>query len=156
SARAPAAKPKLTEQQKRGLSLLESAEGAAGGFEAPSRIVAYTQIARVYQTNNKKKAVDLLQQAYESLQTLQLDSPNRNLNETVTQRLQEQVLNQFISLAPERVDGLVDQMDPTTRTVALQFLLPYYEKNKKLDRPVAILLQLAVETEMPYGIVNDV
>ncbi len=153
---APATKPKLTEQQKRGLSLLESAEGAAGGFEAPSRIVAYTQIARVYQTNNKKKAVDLLQQAYESLRTLQLDSPNKRLNETVTQRLQEQVLNQFISLAPEHVDGLVDQMDPTMRTAALQLLLPYYEKQKNLDRPVAILMQLAVEAEMPYGIVDDV
>ncbi len=77
SVMAPAAKPKLTEQQKRGLNLLESAEGAAGGFEAPSRIVAYTQIARVYQTSDKKKAIDLLQQAYDSLQTLQLDSPNK-------------------------------------------------------------------------------
>ena len=118
--------------------------------------MAYTQIARVYQTNNKKKAVDLLQQAYESLRTLQLDSPNKRLNETVTQRLQEQVLNQFISLAPEHVDGLVDQMDPTMRTAALQLLLPYYEKQKNLDRPVAILMQLAVEAEMPYGIVDDV
>jgi hypothetical protein len=156
SVTAPAAKPKLTEQQKRGLSLLESAAGAAGAFAAPSRIVAYTQIARVYQTSDKKKAIELLQQAYESLQTLQMDSSNKNLNETVTQRLQEQVLNQLISLAPERVDGLVDQMDPSMRTVALQFLLPYYEKNKNLDRPVAILLQLAVEVEMPYEIVNDV
>jgi hypothetical protein len=156
SATALAAKPKLTEQQKRGLSLLESAEGAAGGFEAPSRIVAYTQIARVYQTNNKKKAVDLLQQAYESLRTLQLDSPNKHLNEAVTQQLQQQVLNQFASLAPEKMDELLDHMDPATRKVALTFLLPYYEKNKNLDRPVAVLVQLGVESEMPYEIVNDV
>jgi len=156
SARAPAAKPKLTEQQKRGLSLLESAEGAAGGFEAPSRIVAYTQIARVYQTHNKKKAVDLLQQAYEGLRSLQLDSPNKSLNQMVTQQLRQQVVSQFASLAPENMDELLDQMDPATRKVALTFLLPYYQKNKNLDRPVAVLVQLGVESEMPYEIVNDV
>ena len=50
----------------------------------------------------------------------------------------------------------MDQMDPPMRKVALQFLLPYYEKNKNLDRPVAVLMQLGVEAEMPYGIVNDV
>ncbi len=152
---APAAKPKLTEQQKRGQSLLESAEGTAGGFEAPSRIVAYTQIARVYQTKNKKKAVDLLQQAYETLRTLQLDSANKGLNMQLKYQLQQQVLNQFASLAPEKVDGLMDQMEPTMRKDALQVLLPYYEKNKNLDRPVAVLMQLGVEAEMPYGIVND-
>lgn len=149
-------KPKLAEQQKRGLSLLESAEGAAGGFEAPSRIVAYTQIARVYQTRDKKKAVQLLQQAYESLRTLQLDSPNERLNMQVKNQLQQQVLNQFASLAPERVDGFIDQMQPPMRITALQVLLPYYEKTKTLDRPVSVLMQLAVEAEMPYGIVNDV
>ncbi len=156
TATAPATKPKLTEQQKRGMSLLESAEGAVGGFEAPSRIVAYTQIAGIYQASNKKKAVDLLQQAYESLRTLQLDSPNKSLNQMVTQQLQQQVLNQFASRAPEKVDGLMDQMEPTMRKEALQVLLPYYDKNKNLDRPVAVLMQLGVEAEMPYGIVNDV
>ena len=95
-----APKPKLTEQQKRGLNLLESAEASAAGLEAPSRIVAYTQIARVYQTSNKKKAVDLLQQAYDTLRTLQLDSPNKGLNMQLKYQLQQQVLNQFASLAP--------------------------------------------------------
>jgi len=149
-------KPKLNEEQKRGLSLLESAEGAAGGLEAPSRIVAYTQMAGIYRTSNKKKAVDLLQQAYESLRTLQLDSPNKGLNQTVTQQLRQQVVSQFASFAPEKMDELLDQMDPTTRKAALTFLLPFYEKNKNVDRPVAVLLQLGVESEMPYEIVNSV
>lgn len=149
-------KPKLTEQQKRGLSLLESAEASADGLESASRIVAYTQIAHVYQTNNKKKAVELLQQAYDSLRTLQLDSPDKNLNEMVKNQLQQQVLNQYASIAPERVDALIDQMDPTMRDQTLRVLLPYYEKSKKLDRAVSILLQLAVEREMPYGTTNDV
>ncbi len=150
------AKPKLTEQQKRGLSLLETAEAGAGGLESTSRIVAYTQIARVYQTSNKNKAVDLLQQAYDTLRTLQLDSPNKGLNMQLKYQLQHQVLNQFASLAPGKVDGLMDQMEPTIRKQALQVLLPYYEKNNNLDRPVSVLMQLAVEAEMPYEIVNDV
>jgi hypothetical protein len=156
SVTAATAKPKLTEQQKRGLNLLESTEASAGGLEPASRIVVYTQIARVYQTNNKKKAVELLQQAYDSLRTLQLDSPDKNLNEMVKNQLQRQVLNQYASLAPERVDALIDQMEPTMRDQTLRVLLPYYEKSKNLDRPVSILLQLAVEREMPYGAANDV
>jgi hypothetical protein len=153
---APAAKPKLTEQRKRGLNLLETAEASAGGFEAPSRIVAYTQIARVYQPNNKKRAIELLQQAYDSLRTLELDTPDKNLNGVVKNQLQKQVLNQYASIAPERVDALLDQMDPPLRTDTIRVLLPYYEKSKNLDRPISVLVQLAVEAEMPYGIVDDV
>ena len=156
SVTAPGAKPKLTEQQKRGLRLLESAEASAGGFESASRIVAYAQIARVYQTNNKKKSVELLQQAYESVRTLQLDSADKNLNGMVEHQLQQQVLNQYVSIAPERVDALMDEMEPALRVDAMRMLLPYYEKNKNLDRAVSMLLQLAVQGEMPYSTVNDV
>ena len=156
SATAPPAKPKLTEQQKRGLSLLESAEASAGGLESASRIVAYAQIARVYQTNDKKKSVELLQQAYDSLRTLQLDSADKNLNELVKNQLQQQVLNQYASIAPERVDSLMDEMDPALRIDTMRVLLPYYEKNRNLDRAVSMLLQMAVQTEMPYSIANDV
>jgi hypothetical protein len=155
SVTAPATKPKLTEQQKRGQSLLESAETSAGGLETVSRIVAYTQIARVYQTSDKKKAVELLQQAYESLRSLQLDLPNKSQNMQMKQQLQQQLLKQYVSTAPERVDRLLDQMEPQMRGAALQALLSYYEKTKNLDRPVALAVQLALETEMPYSVAND-
>jgi hypothetical protein len=150
------AKPKLTDEQQRGLSLLETAEASAGGLEAASRIVAYTQIARIYQKTNPKKAIDLLQQAYESLQTLQFDSPNSGLNTQLKSQLQQQVLNQYVSAAPERVDALLDQTEPAMRQETLRVLLPYYDKNKNLDRPVSVLMQLAVEAEVPYDIANDV
>ena len=91
-----------TDEQQRGLSLLETAEASAGGLEAPSRIVAYTQIARIYQKTNPKKAIDLLQQAYESLRTLQFDSPNSGLNTQLKFQLQQQVLNEYVSAGPER------------------------------------------------------
>jgi hypothetical protein len=150
------AKPKLTDEQKRGLSLLETAEASAGELEAPSRIVAYTQIARIYQKTNPKKAIDLLQHAYESLQNLQFDSPNSALNTLLKTQLQKEVLNQYASAAPERVDALLDHAEPAMRQEMLRVLLPYYEKNKNLDRPVSVLMQLAVEAEMPYDIANDV
>ena len=119
------AKPKLTDEQQRGLSLLETAEASAGGLEAPSRIVAYTQIARIYQKTNPKKAIELLQQAYESLRTLQFDSPNSALNTQLKFQLQQQVLNQYVSAAPERVDALLDQTEPAMREETLRVLLPY-------------------------------
>ena len=150
------AKPKLTNEQKRGLSLLETAEPLAGGLEAPSRIVAYTQIARIYQKNNPKKAIDLLQRAYESLRGLQFDSPNSGMNSQLEFQLHQQVLNQDASAAPKRVDALLDQMEPAMRQQTLRVLLPYYDKNKNIDRPVSVLMQLAVEAEMPYDLVNDV
>jgi len=55
------AKPKLTDEQQRGFSFLETAEASAGGLEAPSRIVAYTLIAQIYQKTNRKKAINLVQ-----------------------------------------------------------------------------------------------
>lgn len=152
---AHAAKPKLTDEQKRGLSLLETATASAGALEAPSRIVAYTEIARIYQKDNPKKAIELLQQAFESLQGLQFDSDNRNLNKQIKSELQQQVLRQYASAAPERLDAMVDSAEPPLRQEMLRVLLPYYEKNKNLDRPVAILMQLAVEAEMPYDIANN-
>src|SRR5260370_6741441 len=42
------------------------------------------------------------------------------------------------------------------RQETLRVLLPYYDKNKNLDRPVSVLMQLAVEAEMPYDIAHDV
>ena len=151
-----AAKKKLSEEQKEGLSLLESAEAAAGGFEAPSRVVAFAQIARSYQTIDKEKAVDLLQRAYDSLRTVQFDSADQNLNGMVRGQLQQQLLYQFADTAPERLDSLIDQMEPYLRISALRVLLSYYEKNKNLDRPITVLLQLGLEDEMPYGLVDDV
>ena len=149
------AKPKLTEQQKRGTSLLESAEGAAGGLPQASRIVAYLQIAQVYRVTDKKKALELTERAYESARTLQPDSTDEN-EKQVEQQLQEQVIDQYILLSPEKVDSDLDQMPAALRAHALQSLLAYYWKNKNSGRPVAVLMQLALETEMDYNIATDV
>ncbi len=150
------AKPKLTDAQKQGLDLLETAEATTAGLEGPSRIVAYSQIARSYQAIDKKKAVELLEQAYDSLRTLQFDSPDQNLNNMIRGQLEQQVLNQLADTAPERLDTLLDEMDSSSRISALRVLLSYYEKNKNLDRPVAILLQLGAQGEMPLQLADDV
>jgi len=155
ASKASAAKKKLTEQQKQGLNLLESAEATAGGFEAPSRIGAFGQIARSYQAIDKEKAIDLLQRAYDSFRTVEFDSADQNLNGMVRGQLQQQLLYQFADVAPERLDSLIDQMEPSSRVSALRVLQSYYEKTKNLDRPITVLLQLGLEGEMPYGIVDD-
>ena len=149
------AKPRLSEQQRRGLSLLQSAETAAGVMETASRIVAYLQIAQVYGATDKKKALELTERSYESARTLQPDSAKEN-EKLVEQQLQNQVVDQYISLAPEKVDSDLDQMPVELRTHALQSLLSYYWKNKNTERPVAVLMQLALETEMEYGIATEV
>ena len=154
SVTAPPAKPKLTEQQKRGFSLLESAEAAAGGLQTPSRIVAYVHIVQICRTTEKKKAIDLMERAYESAMTLQPDSADQN-EKRVEQQLQEQVVDQYISLSPEKVDLLLDQMPAALRVHALRSLLPYFEKSKNTERPVAVLMQLALESEMEYDIATE-
>jgi hypothetical protein len=150
------AKRNLTEQQKQGLSLLQSAEAAAGGMETPSRIVADMQIAQVYRATDKKKALELTERSYEHARTLQSNSSSDENERRVEQQLQEQVVDQYILLSPEKVDTLLDQMPAELRTHALQSLLPYYWKSKNTERPVAVLMQLALETEMEYNIATHV
>lgn len=145
------AKPKTTpEQLERGRQMLQTAEAAAGGMEGGMRAYALLQIARAYQPQNKKKALELLNDALAATRALDDDDLQ------VRQRLQEEILQAIVPLAPQRADDLLSQVDPDARGKVLVALLNYYRKNNEMDRALEVIYRIAAEGEAPYDAVGQV
>jgi tetratricopeptide (TPR) repeat protein len=156
-------KPKaLTpEQQKRGMDLLQIAEADAGGLEGGMRAWALWQIARGYERTDKKKALELLENALTATRSMEDDgsgsAANRSLGPGTTRaQLQEQILKEIVPLAPSRADDLLSQVDASGREKVLTALLAYYEKNKQTDHILEIIYRIGAEHEFPYGAASRV
>ncbi len=136
--------PKATpEQKKRGLELLQSAEAEAVGLEGGMRAYAFLQIARGYELSNKAKALDLLEDALTATRALQDDRSTRT-------RLQQQILQAMVPLAPSRADELLNQVEPESRENVLTALLSFYEKHKDWERALEVTYRAGQEKEIPY------
>ena len=128
------AKPKPTpEQMRRGRQMLETAEASAYGMEGGMRAYALLQVAAGYTTTDKKKALELLDNALAATKGMDDDqAQTRN-------RLQEQILQAIVPLKPEKADELLNQVDPSARGRVLTSLLSYYQKNNDWDRAIEVV-----------------
>lgn len=144
----PAVKKISPEQRERAMQLLDGAAAGAAGLDSGSRAYTLIQVARVYQSVDKKKAVELLEQAMTAANEVARE--NEHLKEVGSQ-LQQQVLKAMVPLAPEKVDDMLTQLDARGREQVLQALLNYYEREKKMDRALEIVYRMGAEKEIPYG-----
>ena len=143
---------KLSKQEeKRAMELLEGAEAAAGGLQPASRVLAFVELARAYQMNDRDKAADLLEQAYTATRDLQIHTPNEQMNRQIQQRLQQRVLRALVALAPARVDKMIDELPVENRANVINAMLGYYRDNHDLARPIDLVTRISDEAEMPYG-----
>ncbi len=149
------AKRKLTTDQKRAMQLLESAEGASAGLDPTSRTIALRELARAYQSNDKAKAVGLLERAYEAARGLPPGPADNPEIDQTKRQLEESVLRQLVLLAPERVDKQIEEIPAELRSEVLGALLPYYESTMQIGRAFELISQLAAQTEMPYEVAMD-
>ncbi len=141
--------PKLTnEQRERAMQLLEGAEAGARGLDPASRAFALIQIARAYQAVDKKKAIELLEDALVAAKTVGQDDDRFKM---LGSRLQQQAVSALVPLAPDKADELLPQLSPRSREQVFNSLLDYYEREKKMDHAVDMLYQLGQDAEMPYG-----
>lgn len=140
---------KLTkEQRERAMQLLEGAEAGASGLDPASRAFVLIQVSRAYQSGDKKKAVELLEDAITAAKTVgQDDDRFKGLGS----RLQEQAVRAMVPLAPDKVDELLPQLDPGSREQVFNSLLDYYEREKKMDHAIDMLYQFGQDGEFPYG-----
>jgi hypothetical protein len=144
-------KPKPTpEQLERGRQMLQTAEAAAGGLEGGMRAYALLQVARAYQPTDRKKALDLLEQALAAARGMDEDKMRTR------DRLQRQIVQAIVPLAPQRADELLDQVPPEARGEVLTALLSYYQKNNELDRAMQVVYRIAAEGEVPYDAVGRI
>jgi tetratricopeptide (TPR) repeat protein len=134
------------QNRKYGQQLLEIAEAEAGGLEGGMRVYALLQLSRLYQANNKLKALELLENAM----TAAAGVPDDGWVKT-RERLREQILRAMVPMAPQRADELLPQVAPEYRGSVLSALLTYYQQNKQLDRGVETLQRIAQEVEVPYA-----
>lgn len=142
------AKPKPTpEQLKRGRQMLETAEASANGMEGGMRAYALLQVAAGYASTDKKKALEVLDNALAATKGMD-DDPSQTRN-----RLQEQILQAIVPLKPGKADELLDQVDPSARGRVLTSLLSYYQKNNDWDRAIEVVYRIAPEQEVPYDAV---
>ncbi|MGA3212777.1 MAG: hypothetical protein ABSD20_15835 [Terriglobales bacterium] len=130
--------------EERGLQMLQMAEAEAGGLEGGMRAWALWQVGRGYEKSDKKKSLELLESALRASNTIENDKLDTRT------RLQEQILNTMVPLAPERVDELLLTVDPAAREKVLSSLLSYYEKNKNMRRALEVIYRIGAEKEIPY------
>lgn len=153
------------DNQARGLELLKAAEADASGLEGGMRAWALLQVARGYEHIDRTKAVKLLESALIATQGLDngADSSNSYISGLASiygrpletkSRLQEQILQTMVPLAPERANRLLDQVDAAGRESVLTSLLSYYEKNNRNDRALEVIYRINAEQEMPYAVAS--
>lgn len=146
-----AAKPKPSaEQLKRGHEMLERAEASAMGMERGMRAYALLQVANAYATSDKKKSIELLEDALAATRSMDdNDSESRG-------RLQQQILQAMVPLAPDKADELLPQIDASARGPVLNSLLSYYQKNNDWDRAIEMVYRIAPDQEVPYDAVGKI
>src|ERR1051325_4286094 len=144
-------KPKPTaDQLRRGRQMLETAEASANAMEGGMRAYALLQVAAGYATSDKKKALELLDNALAATKGMDDDqAQTRN-------RLQEQILQAIVPLKPEKADELLNQVDPSARGRVLNSLLSYYQKNNDWGRAIEVIYRIAPEQEVPYDAVAKI
>jgi tetratricopeptide (TPR) repeat protein len=139
------------DELRRVQQLLESAEAGSAALDAPSRIVAYTELAHAYQNTDPKKTTALLERALAATRDLQFESADARLNDRLQRQLENRLVGDFAALAPERLDALVDEVPAQVRARAVDQLIPYYAKTKQLRRANDLVMRAAQENEMPYA-----
>jgi hypothetical protein len=151
AARREAEPKKMTpEQMKRGRAWMESAEAQAKGLEGGMRAYALLQISRSYGPAQKAHALELLEDALGASRAIDTHNDLDGGPQT-RDRLQRQIVEAMVPLAPERADELLTTLDPRGREFVLRALLGHYRKTKQDDRALEMVYRIAAEREFPYG-----
>ena len=152
AARREAEPRKMTpEQMKRGRQWMETAEAQAKGLDGGMRAYALLHVAKSLPPAEKAHALELLEDALTATRAIDDDEGAGGARQT-RERLQRQIVEAIVPLAPERADELLVQLDPRGRESVLRALLGYYRKNKQSGRAMEMVYRMAAEREFPYGV----
>ena len=149
----PEAQKLTPEQRERAMQLLEGAAAGARSLDSGSRSYALMQVARVYQSIDKKKAIELLDEAITAAGEVARENDRLK---RVGSELQEQVLKAMVPLAPEKAGEYVLQLDGRGREQVLEALVDYYQQQKKTDRALELVYRTGTEGEIPYGAASKI
>lgn len=147
-----AERPKPTaEMQARGSDLLQMAEAGAAGLDPGMRAFSQLQIARGYVRTDKKKAVELMENAWAASRSIDDDKIKTRAI------VQSDILNALIPLAPDSAEQHVTEMDAGfQKNGVLTKLLGYYEKNNQIGRAEQMIYRIGSSQEIPYAAVQRI
>ena len=138
------AKPKLTEQQKRALDILEASEAASRGLEAPMRSYGLLQISASLPVPDDKRSRALLHDAFTASLEIHDD------DETKT-RLQEDIFSALLPLSLDDVQELLPQAELKVRKQTSERIIRLYTDKKKFNDAIDLVNQVTSWDEFPYG-----
>ena len=148
------AKPKLTDKQKQGLRMLDSALTEASALQPDMRAFIQWQIARGYEKYNQKKADELLQNAFSSTISISDKPPSISCVGDdpcrVKMMLRRELVREMVKHSPEKVNDLLLQVDARAKAEIQEELLDTYIEKKQLETAKEILDSMADSDSYPY------
>jgi hypothetical protein len=137
--------PKLAKEEKKFASqMLETSESAARGFESPMRSYVLLQIAQVYNTLDKAKARELLNDAFTASLGIQDDDRTKGM-------IQEEILMVLLPLSQSDVEERLPQAEPQPRKHISEIIIRRYAEKKEFAPAMELVTQISRYDEFPYG-----
>src|SRR5262249_23373062 len=136
--------PKLSDEQKLAVQLLETSEAASRGFEAPMRSYSLLQVASSFVTLDQPKARGLFRDAFTASRGIQ-DDPG------IKTQLQQEILRALLTLSQEDVEELLPQAEMSVRKTVSEIIVGRYAEHKQFDKAMELINQLNSLGEFPYG-----
>ena len=132
------------EDTKLATQMLEISESTARGFEAPMRAYSLLQIAQVHVTLDKKKAIEMLKDAFTASLGIQDDNFTK-------QNLQEDIFRALLPLSQPDVEEFLPQAEPRPRKQASEQIISRYIESKSFEPAIDLVNQITRFDEFPYG-----
>src|SRR5947209_4366182 len=124
--------------------MLEISESTARGFESPMRAYSLLQIAQVHVTLDKKKAIEMLKDAF----TASLGIRDDNFTK---QNIQEDIFRTLLPLSQADVEEFLPQAEPRPRKQASEQIISRYIESKNFESAIDLVNQITRFDEFPYG-----
>lgn len=141
---ADAAKPKLTDEQKQALDILEVSEATSRGSEPPMRSYSLLQIASSFPVPDEKRSRALLQDAFTASLEIHDDDETKA-------KLQEYVFIALLPLSLEDVQELLPQAEPRVRNQTSENIITLYADKRQFDKAIELVHQVTAWDEFPYN-----
>jgi hypothetical protein len=136
--------PKLTDDQKLALQLLETSEAASRGFEAPMRSYGLMNVAQSLTGLDQARAQALLRDAFRASLEIHDDDYTRD-------RMQQEILRSLLPLSQADVEELLPQAGMQVRKPITDIIVGRYAEKKQFDKGLELVNQISALDEFPYN-----
>jgi hypothetical protein len=150
----PAAKAKLTPDQRRGLGLLKASEAEAAGLQPEMRAFVLWQVSRGYSQLQPEKSKAVLREALKVTEAVEDSSPEGCVWEVchIKWYLQRHLMGELIQRSQaagnyDEIEQMLPHLDARVRNETVSRLIMEYAEKEKFSRARALLDQFDNDAE---------